>query len=88
MSSKKLLFKRTTTGRRILSTASLNRFEVLLSMMVLSAGQVLHQSSAGTIVRAAINGGSGVTVATWVATEAADAAVEALKEYIFQLISR
>ena len=52
-SSQKLLLKRTTAGRRILSTASLTFFEVYLSMIVLPAAQVLHQSSAGTAPRAA-----------------------------------
>ena len=42
--SQKLLFKWTTTDRRILSTTSLILFEVLLSMIVLSASQVQHQS--------------------------------------------
>ena len=47
-SYQKLSLKRTTAGRRrILSTASLTLFEVLLTMIVLPAGQVLHQSSAG-----------------------------------------
>jgi hypothetical protein len=41
----KLLLKRTTAGRRILSTASLTLFEVLLSMIVLPAAQVMHTSS-------------------------------------------
>jgi hypothetical protein len=52
-SSQNLLLKRTTAGKRILSTASLTFFEVLLSMIVLPAAQVLHQSSAGTAPRAA-----------------------------------
>jgi hypothetical protein len=51
-SHQKLLLKRTTAGRRILSTTSLALFEVLLSMIVLAAAQVLHQSS-GMACRAA-----------------------------------
>jgi hypothetical protein len=43
-SSQKLLLKRTTAGGRNLSTASLTLFDVLLSMIVLPAAQVLHQS--------------------------------------------
>jgi hypothetical protein len=43
----KLLLKRTTAGRRILSTTSLTLFDVLLSMIVLPAAHVLHQSSGG-----------------------------------------
>ncbi len=42
-SSQKLLLKRTTAGRRILSTTSLTLFEVLLSMIVLPAAHILHQ---------------------------------------------
>ena len=54
----KLLLKRTTAGRRILSTTSLSttslaHFEVLLSMKILPAAKVLHQSSAGMAPRAA-----------------------------------
>jgi hypothetical protein len=56
-SPQKLLLKRTTAGRRILSTTSLTLFEVLLSMIVLPAAQVLHQSS-GTVCRAAAKGAS------------------------------
>jgi hypothetical protein len=52
VSSQKLLLKRTMAGRRILSTTSLTLFEVLLSMIVLPAAQVLHQSSAGMASRA------------------------------------
>ena len=54
----KLLLKRTTADRRILSTTSLTLFEVLLSMIVLPAAQVLHQSSAGMASRAAAKGAS------------------------------
>jgi len=42
--SKKVLLKRTMAGRRILSTIYLTLFEVLLSMIVLPAAQVLLQS--------------------------------------------
>jgi hypothetical protein len=52
-SSQKLLLKRTTAGRRILSTTLLTLFEVLLSMSVLPAAQVLLQSSGGRAPRAA-----------------------------------
>jgi hypothetical protein len=55
---KKLLRKRTTADRRILSTISLTPFEVLLSMIVLPAAQVLHQSSEGMASRAAAKGAS------------------------------
>ena len=58
LSSKKLILQRTTAGGRTLSTNSLTLFEVILSMMVLSAAQVLPQSSAGTAVRAAVKGAS------------------------------
>jgi hypothetical protein len=57
-SFQKLLLKRTTAGRRILSTTPLTVFEVLLSMIVLPAAQVLHQSSAGMATRAAAKGAS------------------------------
>jgi hypothetical protein len=53
VSSQKLLLKQTTAGRRILSTISLTLFDVLLSMIVLPAAQVLHQSSRGKAPRAA-----------------------------------
>ena len=43
-SSKKVPLKRTTAGRRILPTIYLTLFEVLLSMIVLPAAQVLLQS--------------------------------------------
>ena len=46
-SSQKLLLKRATAGRRILSTCSLTLFEVLLSAIVLPAAQVWRQSSEG-----------------------------------------
>ena len=62
-SSQKLLLKRTTAGRRILSTTSLTLFEVLLSMIVLPAAQVLHQSSAGMASRAAAKGASAASKA-------------------------
>ena len=52
-SSQKLLLKRTTTGSPTLSTTSLTLFDVLLSMIVLSASQVLLQSSGGRAPRAA-----------------------------------
>jgi hypothetical protein len=55
MSSQKLLFKRTTDDRRILSTTSLTLFDDLLSMFVLSAAQVLLQWSGGRFPRAAAN---------------------------------
>ena len=47
-----LLLKQTTVGGCTLSTRSLNFFDVILSMIVLSAGQTLHQSSAGRAARA------------------------------------
>jgi hypothetical protein len=52
-SSQKLLLKRTAAGRRTLSTTSLTLFDVLLSMIVLPAGQVPHQSSGEMAPRAA-----------------------------------
>jgi hypothetical protein len=42
-SPQKLLLKRTTAGRRVLSTTSLTLFDVLLSVIVLPAAQVLHR---------------------------------------------
>ena len=53
-SRQKLRLKWTSTGRRILSTICLTVFDVLHRMMVLSVGQVLHQSSADTPYRAAV----------------------------------
>jgi hypothetical protein len=50
-SSQKLLLMRTTVDRRILSTTSLTLFEVLLSMIVLTTDQVLHQPSVGMVSR-------------------------------------
>ena len=47
-SSKKFLFQHTTAAGRMLSTNPLTFFEIILSMMVLSATQVLLQSSDGT----------------------------------------
>jgi hypothetical protein len=53
-SSQKLLLKRTTAGRRALSTTSLTLFEAILSMIVLSAGRHAgRQSSDGMAARAA-----------------------------------
>ena len=46
------MWKHTTTGRSILSTCSFTFFEVLLSMIVLPAAQVLLQSSDGIVSRA------------------------------------
>ena len=43
--SQKILLKRTTTDRIILSTTPLTLFEVLLNMTDLPVSQVLHQSS-------------------------------------------
>ena len=51
--SKKALLNLTIAGGRSLSTAFLTGFEVILSMIVLSAAQVLHQSFAGMAPRAA-----------------------------------
>jgi hypothetical protein len=51
VSSKKILFKRTTAGRCILSNTDLTLCEVLLSMIVLPVVQVLNQSSGGTTSR-------------------------------------
>ncbi len=48
-----LVIKRTTTDRRILSTCCFTLLEILLSMIVLPAAQVLPQSSAGIDSRAA-----------------------------------
>ncbi len=50
-SSKKLFLQRTTTGGRNLSTNTLNLFEVIRSMIVLSSAQVLHQSPAGMMAK-------------------------------------
>ena len=61
-SSQRLLFQRTTEGGHILSTASLTLFDVLLSMIVLQAAQVLHQSSAGTASRAAAKASVAITL--------------------------
>jgi hypothetical protein len=58
-SLQKLLLKKTTAGRRILSTNSFTLFEVILSMMLLSAAHVLlfmrkiSHSSGGMDPRAA-----------------------------------
>ena len=46
-SHQKLLLKRTTVGKRMLSTTTLTLFEAFLSMIVLPAAEVLHQSLAG-----------------------------------------
>jgi hypothetical protein len=48
-SFQKLLLKRTTAGRSILSTTSLTLFEVLLSMLVLQAGHVLFMRNISQI---------------------------------------
>ena len=49
---RKTVRNRTIAGRRILSSCSFTVLEVLLSTIVLSAAQVLPQSSAGIAVRA------------------------------------
>jgi hypothetical protein len=52
-----ILRKQTIAGGRILSIASLNLFEIILSIMVLSVGQVLCKSSGATDSIASINEG-------------------------------
>jgi hypothetical protein len=54
LSFKRLSFQRTMTGGHTLSTVSLILFEVILSMIVLSAGHHLYQSSLGTVNRVAV----------------------------------
>ena len=56
MHPQNVVLKRTTAGRSILSTCSFTLFEVLLSMIVLQAAQVLRQLSGGIASRAAAQG--------------------------------
>ena len=50
----KLRLKRTSAGRRILSTICLSLFEVIHSMIVLFASQVLDQSFSGRSTRSTV----------------------------------
>ena len=59
--SKEVARMLTTTDRSILSTCSITLLEVLLSIIVLQAAQVLRQSSGGMVRRALVKGESAVS---------------------------